>query len=227
MSNAMTGMGILVRMADPAAPTVWTTLAEVFNVSPPADTDDQIDVTHYQSAGNRREFITGFTDGGEIPIEMNFVPGSATDVYMVASKGVTRIIEITYPNGVTVTFNGLRTGYEISPPIDDKMTATATFKVTGAITQTAAAAPVNSTLPAIAGLPKVGVVLTAFEGEWSGAPAFTYQWKKGGANISGATTRNYTPVVGDIGGALTVAVTGTNTTGSATATSTAAINVVA
>jgi Lambda phage tail tube protein, TTP len=225
MSNAMIGHGILVRMRPVAG--AWTTLSEVFNAAPPSDSDDLVDVTHYQSPSRRREFISGLIDGGEVSFEMNHVPGSATDLFMIAASGSEREIEITYPNGVKLTFGGIRQGYEVSSPVDDKITATASFKVTGAVTQSAAAAPTNVILPAVSGVPQVGVVLTALPGDWTGTGQFTYQWKKSGVNIGGATASTYTPVVGDIGAPISVAVTGTNSAGSATATSTNTINVVA
>ena len=87
----------------------------------------------------------------------------------------------------------------------------------------AATAPSNLTAPAIsAPALTTGSVLTAFEGVWDDEPtSFTYQWKNAGSNISGATARTYTLLAGDSGDAITVAVTGVNSAGSATATSAA------
>ena len=90
-----------------------------------------------------------------------------------------------------------------------------------------AATPVNSLLPSISGIAQVGQTLTAHPGTWSGNPVFTWQWKKAGVNIAGATGKTYVPVVGDIAAAITVAVTATNSTGNATATSGATANVIA
>ena len=83
-------------------------------------------------------------------------------------------------------------------------------------------APENTVLPAISGIAQVGQTLTALEGSWTGAPSFTYQWEEddgGWAEISGATNRTYVPVVGNVGNALRVVVTGTNSEGSESATS--------
>lgn len=86
-------------------------------------------------------------------------------------------------------------------------------------------APTNLLLPSIAGVLDEDEELTAIEGTWTGNPTFTYQWKRDGANISGATSKTYTIVAGDVGKALSVAVTGTNSAGNATATSIATANV--
>ena len=68
--------------------------------------------------------------------------------------------------------------------------------------------------PSITGTPKVGTLLTASPGEWNTAATFTYQWQacEGSgfncANITGATTTQYTPITNDIGLTLRVIVVG-------------------
>jgi hypothetical protein len=66
---------------------------------------------------------------------------------------------------------------------------------------------------------QVGEVLSANVGQWIAAQGFAYQWKKGGVTIVGATTKNYTPVSGDIGATLTVTVTARNGNGTTAVTS--------
>jgi hypothetical protein len=44
--------------------------------------------------------------------------------------------------------------------------------------------------------------------------SFTYQWKRAGAAIGGATASTYAPVVANIGNTLTVSVAVTNSSGS-------------
>jgi hypothetical protein len=50
---------------------------------------------------------------------------------------------------------------------------------------------------------------------------YAYQWKRGGVNISGATSNSYLLVIADLGANITVTVTATNPAGSASATSAA------
>lgn len=84
-------------------------------------------------------------------------------------------------------------------------------------------APANTALPTISGTARVGQVLTASPGTWSGnpAPTFTYQWQRGTTNISGATSATYTLVAADAGQTVRVIVTATNSEGSDDATSAA------
>lgn len=210
----------------------WDEIAEVFSITPPSSAVDIVDVTHMQSPGRDREFILGLNDPGEASMELNFVPGSATDDMLLDIKAAYEPVKcrITWPNSVVWTFDGLLTGYEPAAPNDDKMTATVTFKVTGSVVSTAAAAPVNSVLPAVSGIAQVGQTLTALTGVWTGAPTFTYQWQEdnsGWANISGATGKTYVPVVGSVGNPLRVIVTGTNSEGNASATSQPTADVIA
>ena len=82
-------------------------------------------------------------------------------------------------------------------------------------------APANTVLPAITGTTTVGQTLTTSNGTWTGTPTITYayQWKRGGANISGATASTYVLVSADVGTTITATVTATNSVGNASATS--------
>ena len=87
--------------------------------------------------------------------------------------------------------------------------------------------PVNNVLPVITGTAKVANVLTSTTGTWDGSPTFTRQWKANGTNIASATAATYTPVSGDIGKTITVAVTGTLNAVALTKTSAPTVAVVA
>lgn len=221
------GYGITFEVETTAGSGTYTTLAQVYACSPPSNTVDQIDVTHYGSAGRTREFIGGLSDPGSATAEMNFTEGSATDVFIRTwrTSGLNRLVRITYADGARVQFSAAVENYTPATPLDDKKTATLTMKVSGAPTHSAAAAPTNVTLPAISGVAEVGEVLTALEGVWTGAPTFTYQWQADAAgnntfaNISGATAKTYTLQAGDETDHVRVIVTGTNGTGNASATS--------
>ena len=81
-------------------------------------------------------------------------------------------------------------------------------------------APVNTVLPVISGTAQVGSTLSTTTGTWTESPTgYTYQWKRGGTNISGATASTYLLVSADNAATITVTVTATNIAGSASATS--------
>ena len=64
--------------------------------------------------------------------------------------------------------------------------------------------------PTISGLPRTDQRLTATVGAWAEGTALTYQWRKDGTSIPGATTTSYVVRPADVGSRLTFAVTGTN-----------------
>jgi predicted secreted protein len=109
----------------------------------------------------------------------------------------------------------------------------ATFESAGAVAFTALATPTNIILPAISGTVQDDETLTAFAGTWTGSPTFSYQWQQDAsgngvfANITGATGATFTPVTANVGNALRVIVTATNSAGTATATSAATVVVAA
>jgi fibronectin type 3 domain-containing protein len=94
---------------------------------------------------------------------------------------------------------------------------------------TTPSAPSNTSLPTISGTSAAGQTLTADPGQWSGTTPITYtfQWQScdqsgnNCANIAGATSQTYVLGQADIGTTLRVFVTGSNTFGSASATSNA------
>ena len=95
---------------------------------------------------------------------------------------------------------------------------------------TAAVAPVapeNTAAPTVSGTARDGGTLAAARGTWTGTPdiAYTNQWVRCDANgagcapISGATGATYTPTAADVGHALRVVVTATNSAGTRSQTS--------
>ena len=79
--------------------------------------------------------------------------------------------------------------------------------------------PSNSGAPAITGTAQEGQTLTCSTGTWSGSPTYTYQWKRNGNNIGGATSSTYLVALADVGQNILCTVTATNFVGSASANS--------
>jgi hypothetical protein len=103
-----------------------------------------------------------------------------------------------------------------------------------AVVQAASAPPANTSPPTISGSDQQGKPVTASPGTWTGTQPidYAYQWQDcdpAGANcspISGATAATYTPGATDVGSALEVTVTATNSAGSTAASSAATAVVV-
>lgn len=102
------------------------------------------------------------------------------------------------------------------------VTATSGVLGVAAAAARSAAAPVNTSAPVISGQPYVGKTLTSTTGGWQNSPtSYSYQWVRCDQNgnscvqISGATSKTYTPTSADVNHTLESWVTATNSGGTA------------
>ena len=140
---ASIGHSNLFQIFDTAAsPEVWTTVAEVGNITPPSYARDAQDATHTESTEGWREVIPGLKDGGEISVELNFVPDTNSMDLILAQFDSDELTQarVLFADGVQTgplptcsrfTCSGVVTGFKPEAPLDDKMKATLTFKVSG------------------------------------------------------------------------------------------------
>ena len=106
----------------------YVPVAEVTMATPPQYSRDAIEATHMGSPNAFREYIPGLLDAGEATIEINYVP-AAVDPILTAMRAGLGQFRITYPNGTTSTFSGIITAYTPETPMDGKLAATITIKV--------------------------------------------------------------------------------------------------
>lgn len=223
MTQALLGFGTLLKVRTSTGPDVYTTVGEITKVTPFGLTVNSLDASNEVSPGSTKEFIPGMIDSGSGSIELHYVPGGADEARILGMLGAVQTCRVVFPGGAMASFSAFFTDFSPDSPLDGIMVAAVKYKITGQVTMAAAVAPVNTQLPAISGsdgTPSSGDTLTAFNGIWSGEPTtFAYQWKKDGTNIGGATSKTYLVAGGDSTHAITVAVTASNTAGSATAVS--------
>lgn len=133
-TKAKIGLGTTFHVARPNAPTTWLKLDQPFSVSgSPSLSRDAVDGTHMDSEDGYREFVGGLRDGGELSVEMNHEPGDETDLLLLEAFNDDEAwqVKITLPNGATWVSAALITSYEASDPLEDKMTCSAGFKISG------------------------------------------------------------------------------------------------
>lgn len=136
-TNANLGHGSYFRIVSDSSPDLYVALEEVRNITPPTLTLDTVDVTHMQSPNRYRERISGLIDPGEASCEINFVPGGTTDdrlrelLNLPSGTTRSRAMQIEFPNGATMSFTAEVSSYEPTVPVDDAMTATVNFLVSG------------------------------------------------------------------------------------------------
>ncbi len=136
-SAAIWAYGSLLQLGDGASPEVFTSVAEITELTPPAMSRDDIDVTSHQSSDGYREFISGLRDGGEVSFKANWLPTNSTH------DGTTGILEtfnddvnhnwkIILPNTlITIAFSGFLTAFEPDLPLEEQAQLSGTIKVSG------------------------------------------------------------------------------------------------
>jgi len=107
-------------------------IAEILDVSPPGMSRESIPVSHMGTTIAHRFLPAKLYDGGEVTLDIGFDP----DFSLPFSEDETKEMIITFPDSgsTTWTFNAFITNYEPTDPLEDRMTATFTFKVDGAVT---------------------------------------------------------------------------------------------
>jgi hypothetical protein len=136
ISSAGTYFGTALDDMSPASPAEFSELAEVVSIGGPTETSAEIDVTHLRSPGNYREFIPSYKDGGDLPLELNFVPGSASQLALQAEfEGTqpTKRRRIFYPDGSTDTFHAYVKGRAHGASVGTKLTLHVTLRIVGPV----------------------------------------------------------------------------------------------
>ena len=117
-----------------AANEQFSRLAGLLTLGGPTQARDSIEVTDHDSPEGFREFIAGLGDGGEISLDLNYLPGDGTQniLTQLIRVGATRNFRIVWPGGVNWSLKGIITGFDPTGAYDGKLEATATLKLTGA-----------------------------------------------------------------------------------------------
>lgn len=116
-------------------------LDQVFNMGLPNDQADRAEVTHYKSPNRRKQYIAALLDEADLTVEMNYEPGSDTDVLIRGARdaGTPRAFKQVLLDGLGASWHisGLCTvrGYERTTPNGDRKTATMTISINGATTE--------------------------------------------------------------------------------------------
>lgn len=132
MSSATIGFGTLFKRDG-------TTIAECTNGSH-AISRDTIDVTHHASTGGWREFIAGLKNGGQVTLDLNFLPADATQSFAAGLMddlvdGTLQSFSIVYTDSgtTTATFSAYVINFQTTAPVDGKLGASCTLQVSGAV----------------------------------------------------------------------------------------------
>lgn len=117
--------------------TNTTAVGGVTSISGPDMEGADLDVSDMDSPNGFREFIPGIVDGGEASLELNWQKTQQTTLHGYwRSTGSFRVV---WSDGSKLEFDGYMKSLGTETPFDDKVSASATFKVSGKPTFTGAA----------------------------------------------------------------------------------------
>ncbi|GAA5033020.1 hypothetical protein ACFQRL_03805 [Microbacterium fluvii] len=133
-----------------------------------------------------------------------------------ATKSSYKLTSSDWKKKITVKVTGKASGYSTKSVTSSSVTISKAFT--------------KVKTPTISGTTRVGFTLSAKVAAWSPTASFTYQWKRSGVAISGATKSTYVLTADDYGKTITVTVTGKKSgyyTRTLTSTATAKITIAA
>lgn len=135
MTLASIGYGTKFALENAPGSGVFVNIAEIDDLTPPNEKADVLDATNFDSPNGYKEFIAGMVDPGDTKFQMNFLPGSASEILILAARAsrVAYAAKITFPSGQIWTFQLLVLEYSPAAPADKKMTCQVSGKVSGSI----------------------------------------------------------------------------------------------
>lgn len=111
-----------------------TTVVEVASITGPGMSRNMIDATHLSSDDTVKEFVAGLIDGGQVTLDLNWLPTEATHVAFLTDflAGTTQTYSIVWSDtGATIcTFDGKVQSISPAAPKDDRLSCTVVIQAT-------------------------------------------------------------------------------------------------
>ena len=112
-------------------------IADIVSISAPSVSVATIDTTNI--AAVHRTFLAGTIDSGDVTLEIMYDPKSDTSIEdawdnTATAAPVEADMVITFTDSSTYTFKAIMTGFSVSVATDAAVTASCSFKISGAVT---------------------------------------------------------------------------------------------
>lgn len=134
----MKGFGIKLQYTTDGG-TSWLDVGAVEDANPPGSTKDTYETTHHGTPNGIKTFMGGLVDAGEASIDIQY------DVANVGHQELRTRVNTAHEapqdyrfvwgdTGATIDeFSAIATGFAPQAPIDNKVLATVSFKLSGAV----------------------------------------------------------------------------------------------
>lgn len=138
-SAGISSFGTLLKIGDGATPTeVFTTIAEVKDISGPSLKLNTDELTNHGSPGGWKEKVGTLLEAGDLSFDLNFVPTHATHnptTGLIADQTARtkRNFQLVFPDTASTTwaFTALVTEFEPAEPVEGVLKASVTLEITG------------------------------------------------------------------------------------------------
>lgn len=123
-------------------PDVYQDVAQIVDLDGPGGSADQIEVSH--RGYTWRRYVGGMHDGGEVTFGVIFDadnpshdPTASNSIWALMDAGTLSTYRLVFPgvglNTTTATFEAFVSGFELSSPLEDGITADVTLKISGSV----------------------------------------------------------------------------------------------
>lgn len=135
-----TGRGATIEVRTVDSPEAWQAFAQVRRIGAISMTADEIEVTTLDTVGDFRDFLQGFKDAGELPVELIWDPSLTSHgegsfgIYGLFTSGSTETFRIKIPVTPTkyVRFDGFLRDFELPEfTPDDPIAVTGVIRLGG------------------------------------------------------------------------------------------------
>lgn len=110
-------------------------VGHITTIGGPNMTASTIDVTDHDSTW--MEYVSGMKDGGEVTFDVNFMNTAGQEAVRDALGGASTAYTISFPGAGSVDFSAIVTAFGMNAGgVNDKLSASVTLKVTGAVAWT-------------------------------------------------------------------------------------------
>ena len=136
MSNAVATTGILVKRATMAAPTVFTTIAEITKVTPPGKSRNKIETSTHNDGSESS--ILGILRQKDGAFTINYLAGDATHIQINSDidTNTKAMWQFAFPSGVTLTGPGrVQSFMPADAPVDGAQQADCVIAWAGPVVQ--------------------------------------------------------------------------------------------
>jgi hypothetical protein len=135
--NALSGHGTLIARAPALTPTVFTTIAELGDITPPGLSRNEFDATAQQE--DIDSYAIGVLRRTPITFPMNFIPSDASQDHIAGLHfsmihKATDGWRVTFPDGTAWVGSGVITNLSSGAPVDGKLTLNVTIRLSGKFT---------------------------------------------------------------------------------------------